>query len=376
MLEHILGSICAVLKRHVAELNASVGNFAHSHVCRGRLDERLLVDHPRDAFHAGERTREQQKHVGDHHERVHDQQHIAHKARERAHAQLAGDNHAPADPQDRDGGHIHRQLKHRQVEHGVAESLRRRVCELGIDGVELGLLMLGAHIRLNGAYGGEVLLHHAVEVVHRGLQLAVERAHAVGDDAQHDRQHRQDNREDRGERTRQNQGIDQTDDERHRSAHHGTKAVADGVLDDSDVGGHAGDERAGVVVVQIAKSERLNLAILGLAQVGTQARGHASGCARVAQAQYQRKRRTHQHACALQQHVVDVTHGHAHVDDVGHDDRDKQLERGLDRDEHHAEYGIATICSQVGKQDLEIAHAGSSPIKHCSQTHVLLRAER
>ena len=299
MLEHILGSICTVLKRHVAELYASVGDLAHGHVCRGRLDERLLVNHPRDALHAGERAREQQKHVGNHHERVHNQQHVAHKARERAHAQLAGDNHAPADPQDRDGGHIHRQLKHRQVEHGVAEGLRRRVRELGIDGVELCLLMLGAHVRLDGAHGGEVLLHHAIEVVHRGLQLTVERADAVGDNAQHDRQYGQDDRKDRGKRARQNQGIDQTDDEGHRSAHHGTEAVADGVLDDGDVGGHAGDKRAGVVVVQVAKGERLDLTILGLAQVGTQARSHACGCACVAQAQYQRKRRAHQHARAL-----------------------------------------------------------------------------
>ena len=200
MLEHVLGSIRAVLKRHVAELNASVGNLAHRRVCRRCLDERLLVDHPRDALHAGERARKQQKHVGDHHERVHDQQHVAHKARERAHAQLAGDNHAPTDPQDRDGGHIHRQLKHRQVEHGIAEGLCRRVCELGIDGVELGFLVLGAHVRLDGAHGGEVLLHHTVEVVHRSLQLTVERAHTVGDDAQHDRQHGQDDRKDRGER--------------------------------------------------------------------------------------------------------------------------------------------------------------------------------
>ena len=173
MLEHVLGSIRAVLKRYVAELDASVGDLVHSRVCRGGLDERLLVNHVRDAFHAGERAREQQKHVGDHHERVHDQQHVAHKARERAHAQLAGDNHASADPQDRNGGHVHRQLKHRQVEHGVAEGLRRRVRELGIDSVELGLLVLGAHVRLDGAHSGEVFLHHAVEVVHRGLQLAV-----------------------------------------------------------------------------------------------------------------------------------------------------------------------------------------------------------
>ena len=292
------------------------------------------------------------------------------------HAQLAGENHASADPQDRKRGHVHRQLKHRQVEHGIAERLRRRMRELGIGGVELGLLVLGAHIRLDGAHGSEVLLHHAVEVVHRGLELTVEWAHAVGDNAQHDCQHRQDNRKDGGERARQRQRVDKADNERHRAAHHGAKAITDGILDDGNIGGHAGDERAGIVVVQVAKSERLNLAILRLAQVGAQARGHASGCAGIAQAQYQRKRRTHQHVRALQQHVVDVARRHAHVDDVRHDNRDKQLERRLGRHKEHAEYGVATIFPQVGKQDLEIAHAGSSPIKRCSQTHVLLRDRR
>ena len=248
--------------------------------------------------------------------------------------------------------------------------------ELGIDGVELGLLVLGAHIRLDGAHSSEVFLHHAVEVVHRGLELTVERAHTVGDNPQHDRQHGQDNRKDRGERARQRQRVDKADNERHRAAHHGAKAITDSILDDGNIGGHAGDERAGIVVVQVAKSERLDLAILCLAQVGAQARSHASGCAGIAQAQYQRKRRTHQHVRALQQHVVDVARRHAHVDDVRHDNRDKQLERCLGRHKEHAEYGVATVFPQVGKQDLEIAHAGSSPIKRCSQTHVLLRDRR
>ena len=286
MLEHILGCIRAVFKGNVAKLDASVGHLVHGSGSVGRLDKRTLVEHPRDAFHAGKCAREQQKHVGNHHERVHDQQHIAHKARERAHAELAGKNHAPADPQNGKRRHVHRQLKHRQVEHSVAKGLRRGARKLGIDGIELGLLVLGTHVRLDGAHGGEVLLHHTVEMVHRGLQLAVERTDAIGDNAQHDRQHRQDDRENGGERTRQHQRIDQADDERHGTAHHGAKAIADGILDDGDIGSHAGDERAGVVVIQIAKSERLDLAVLRLAQVSAQPRGDASRRACIAQAKY------------------------------------------------------------------------------------------
>lgn len=136
--------------------------------------------------------------------------------------------------------------------------------------------MLGAHVGLDGTHGGEVLLHHAVEVVHRSLELAVERAYSPGDNAEHDRQHGQDDRKDSGERARQHQRIDKADDEGHGAAHHGAKAVADGVLDNGDIGGHARDERAGVVVVQVAKGERLDLAILGLAQVSAQARSHTA----------------------------------------------------------------------------------------------------
>lgn len=97
--------------------------------------------------------------------------------------------------------------------------------------------------------------------------MAVERAHAIGDDAQHDCQHGQDDRKDGGERARQHQRVDKADDKRHRAAHHRAKAVAHSILDNGDVRGHAGDERAGVVVVQVAKGERLNLFVLGLAQV-------------------------------------------------------------------------------------------------------------
>ena len=267
MLEHVLDSIRAVLKRHIAELDTSVDNFAHSRVCRGRLDKRALIEDVRDALHTGECARKQQKHVGNHHERVHDQQHVAHKARERAHAQLAGENHAAANPQDGERSHVHRQLKHRQIEHGGAEGLGRRVGKLGIDGVELVALVLGAHVSLHGARGGKVLLYHAVEVVHRGLELAVERTDAIGDGAQYDCQHGQDDRKDGGERARQHQRVDKADDKRHRAAHHRAKAVAHSILDNGDVRGHAGDERAGVVVVQVTKSERLNLFVLGLAQV-------------------------------------------------------------------------------------------------------------
>ena len=236
--------------------------------------------------------------------------------------------------------------------------------------------MLGAHVSLHGAHGGKVLLHHAVKVVHRGLELAVERTDAHGNDTEHDGEHRQNDGKDRRELARERKSVDEAHDQIYRPAHHGAEAVTYGVLNHGDVGGHASDERAGVVVVQIAKSERLDLAILGLAQVSAQPRGDASRRACIAQAKYQRKCGAYQHIRTLQQHVVDVARGHAHIDDICHDDRDKQLERRLSSHKEHAEYGIAAVCPQIGKQNLEIAHAGSSPIKRCSQTHVLWRAVR
>ena len=236
--------------------------------------------------------------------------------------------------------------------------------------------MLGAHVSLHGAHGGKVLLHHTVEVVHRGLELAVERAHAHGNDTEHDGEHRQNDGKDRRELARERKSVDEAHDQIYRPANHGAKAIADSVLNHGDVGGHASDQRARLVFIEIAESEGLDLAVLGLAQVSAQPRGDASRRACIAQAKYQRKCGAYQHIRTLQQHVVDVARRHAHVDDICHDDRNKQFERRLGRHKEHTEYGIAAVCPQIGKQNLEIAHAGSSPIKRCSQTHVLWRAVR
>ena len=206
--------------------------------------------------------------------------------------------------------------------------------------------------------------------------MAVERAHAHGNDTEHDGEHRQNYGKDRRELAREHESVDEAHDQIYRPAHHGAEAVAHGVLNHGDVGGHASDKRARLVFIEIAEGEGLDLAVLRGAQVGAQPRGNAGGRARIAQAKCQRTCGAHQHIRTLQKHVVDVARRHAHVDDICHDDRNKQLERRLGRHKEHAEYGIAAVCPQIGKQNLEIAHAGSSPIKRCSQTHVLWRAVR
>ena len=300
MLEHILGCIRAVFKGNVAKLDTAV-RWRRSRVVSRRVgDKGLLIEHLCDTAHTRESAREQQKHVGNHHERVHDQQHVAHKARERAHAQATFDDHAAANPQDRERGNIHRELEHRQVEHGGAEGLGRRAGELGIDGVELVALVLGAHVSLHGAHGGKVLLHHAVEVVHRGLELAVERAHAHGNNTEHDGEHRQNDGKDRRELARERKGVDEAHDQIYRPAHHGAEAVAYGVLNHGDVGGHASDKRARLVFIEIAKSERLDLAVLRGAQVGAEAHCHTCRITRIAEAEYKRHGRAHQHECSLE----------------------------------------------------------------------------
>ena len=274
MLEHILGCIRAVFKGNVAKLDTAVPWRRSREVSHRIGDNGLFIEHLCDTAHTRESAREQQKHVGNHHERVHDQQHVAHKARERAHAQATFDDHAAANPQDRERSHIHRELEHRQVEHGGAEGLGRRAGEFGIDGVELVALVLGAHVSLHGAHGGKVLLHHAVEVVHRGLELAVERAHAHGNDTEHDGEHRQNYGKDRRELARECKSVDEAHDQIYRPAHHGAEAVTYGVLNNGDVGGHASDQRARLVFIEIAEGEGLDLAVLRGAQVGAEAHRH------------------------------------------------------------------------------------------------------
>ena len=139
--------------------------------------------------------------------------------------------------------------------------------------------MVGAHIRLDGAHRGEVLLDYAVEMVHRGLELTVKRAHAHGDDGEDDGEHGQNHGKDRRELARQHEGVNKAHNQVDRAAHHGTEAVAHSVLNNGDVSGHARDERARLVFVEVAEGERLNLLILGGAQVSAETDGDAGGSA-------------------------------------------------------------------------------------------------
>ena len=68
MLEHILGCFRAVFKGNVAKLDTAVRWSRSREVSRRAGDKGLLIEHLCDTAHTRESAREQQKHVGNHHE--------------------------------------------------------------------------------------------------------------------------------------------------------------------------------------------------------------------------------------------------------------------------------------------------------------------
>ena len=145
---------------------------------------------------ARERTRQQQEHIGEHVERVHDQEHVAHKAGERTHPELSLQDELASEPQERDARHVHRELEDRQVEDGCRERMRCRAGKLPVDFGKALLSPRLPHVGLDGTYCDKVFLEDGIEPVHRGLELREERRCMRHDKEERKRQAGQDDDED------------------------------------------------------------------------------------------------------------------------------------------------------------------------------------
>ena len=241
MLEHILGRVGTVLERDVLKAHRAVGHRLERIFRRGEVN--LFVQHLRDAVYARERAREQQKHVGNHDERVQDLKHVRQKARELAHGQGPAQDHLPAKPHDESRRRVHGNVEHGHVEDRKTKRPLARSGKSLVDAPKLLALIVAAHIGLDRADRREHLLHHIVQLVDRDLQHAVQRAHAADDHHDGDRHDRHHGAKHQCELRVEVKRERKADDEHHRPSHHGAKACVEGVLDHGYVGGHTRDER-------------------------------------------------------------------------------------------------------------------------------------
>ena len=113
ILENVFFSVKTIFERDVLKLNGTVWDLCQAILWR--LDDRYLGEYFADTMHAGNGARRQQKNTRNHHERVHNQQHVAHKTRKLANSKRTGHNHPATKKQNGNVCHIHGRLKCRNV---------------------------------------------------------------------------------------------------------------------------------------------------------------------------------------------------------------------------------------------------------------------
>ena len=117
----------------------------------------------------------------------------------------------------------------RQVEDGIAEGFRRSIAQFRVDGVELGVLVVAADKRLDGADGGQGLLDAAIQVIHGALLAAIERADLCDDPGENGGQDRRCDEEYNRQPWAEHAGHRQPHAEHDRAAHQRTQTGVDGV---------------------------------------------------------------------------------------------------------------------------------------------------
>ena len=315
-----------------------------------------LLEHLHDPSRAGQRTRQQQKDIGDHHERVHDLHDIAQDAGQLSDLHGAREDQMPAKPQDGDAGGIHGQLKGRQIQYGVMERVLRCLHQLMIDRVEFLFFIFAAHEGLDGADGRQVFLHDGIHPVDRLLQQRIHRRDLAHDQKQDDPQQRRADDEHECQFAIDHERHRDAQHEHDRTAHHRPQTGADDVLHDIDIARHARDQRCVFEMVEIGKGICLDRRELPLTQLGRKPIGRNGRIARIQQAGDQGEQRTAAHLHALHEDVVHIMRGHADIDHIGHDHRDDHLKGAFHDDEQRREHERATVWLHARKDLAQITH--------------------
>ena len=316
-----------------------------------------MVQHLHHTGRAGQRTGEHQKHVGDHHQRVHDLQHITQKAGEFAHLHTPRNDHITAEPEQQRHRRIHGELEGGQVHHRIMEGALAGLHQAAVYPLELLLLILAPHEGLYRPDGGQILLHDHIHPVHSRLQPAVHGRHLIYDKGQHRRQHRHAAQKDQAQPGVHEEGQPHAHDQHGGTAHHGPQPAAHRILQYRDVGGHAGDQRGCLEPVQIREGILLDFLVLLL----TQNRAETTGCpghvTGIEHAGHQREQGAHPHLHAFDEDVIHIPVGHAHVDGVSHNHRNEHFQAGFQHHKQHCQNKFLFIAAQMRENTLQLFHS-------------------
>ena len=339
VIEHLFVCLGCIDKAHMVKINGAVAH-GHDRVLR-ILNVRLFLDHLGNAARGRKRDRQHGKDHGQHHQAREDLHGVGDERGEVAGRQAkrrivaAGDDGLGAEPGDDDHARIDARLHQRRVERDEPLALGKVLIDALGNGAELADLVLLLIKGFDDADTADIFLHDVVELVIRAEHARKDRKHAADNEKQPHREDRQDDEKCHGnimaDAERHDHGKNQHDRRADRHAHEHLK----GILHVRDVRRQTRDDGRGGKLIDVGKCKGLHIVVHVLTQVCAETDRSARRDTRREHAGRELERRQQQQKCAK---LPDRRHAAALntiIDEVGHIQRDHDLEHDLQRREQH-----------------------------------------
>ena len=227
-------------------------------------------------------------------------------------------DHAGTQPGNQQDAGVNGGHHQRRVEGKNFFSTQQQILHIAGCLFELFTLVIFAHIRFDHADGGNIFLHALVQVI-----VLFECGGEVVAGAGHDEHQTAAQNDDRHQIDGSQLGVD---GERHDHGNDHAGRRTDGhtqnhlvsVLDVGHVGGHTGDQTGGGIFIDIGKTECLDIAVHGAAQIAGVTGGSTRTKHTAQHAEQQAKGRCHDHPAANAVNVGKIADGNAIINDGGH----------------------------------------------------------
>ena len=208
--------------------------------------------------------------------------------------------------------------------------------------------MIAPDIGLYHPDGGEIFLDNAVYQVDGSLHHAVKGAYPADNLKQQKAQNRRGDEKNYGQLRINKEGSSQCCQHHHRRAESGPQSGGDGVLDGGNIAGQTGYQGRFAEVICIGEGKLLQLGKLLFADLSAYPLSAGGGEAGVALPQSQGNESHTNHLQALYNDIALISQGHAHIDNIGHHQRDNQLKDGFRLNAQNGQNGLPAVGLYAG----------------------------
>ena len=213
-----------------------------------------------------------------------------------------------------------------------------------------GLLAKGAH----HPHAGQVFPGQAQHPVQPALHLAVEGGRHRHDAEHHHRQRRDGDHEDHRRPGVDGKGADHGAHHHKGAAQKQPQEHVQPALHQVDVAGHPGDEGGGADGIHLRKAQGLDVGKQRVPQGGGVAHRRLGRKILGGDAAPQAHHGQKQQQSAPREDIAGVVGRDAHIDDVGHDQGDQQVEAGLQHFEQGGDDALLLVAVQIDKHPFQV----------------------